>query len=306
MGELEIVVEEEVERICSWPRTHHHPRVRKSCERLVEERAEQIVTAISSWARDGAYGLHLSDGLSDELRPALCEHELEVCSHAELDELTTVDEDEKEKLRVANETGYVAERPLESERPSNAKSGVLVRVVGEDFSRRVVEDGADADFLLYMYFPGRTEEVDDTHARMRAKFIRLAEFLDAPGSNGSLIVGWMDCVFNVIPHPHGAHVHADTIALYPARSKSRPNYWRDLRDGDVELHQLVDFVHDASANEATRTHVRRRAEALGERGLLEALPAQLMDFVESLDVDERELKPINVTQLREAMLKDEL
>ena len=68
---------------------------------------------------------------------------------------------------------------------------------------------------------------------MRAKFIRLAEFLDSPGSNGSLAVGWMDCVFNQIPHPHGAHVHADTIVIYPAHGKSRPNYWFDLRDGEV-------------------------------------------------------------------------
>ena len=40
---------------------------------------------------------------------------------------------------VANETGYVSERPLESEHPSNAQEGVLLRVVGEDFIKRVVE-----------------------------------------------------------------------------------------------------------------------------------------------------------------------
>ena len=62
------------------------------------------------------------------------------------------------------------------------------------------------DFLVYMYFPGRTAEVDDTHARMRAKFIRLAEFLDAPAANGSLGVGWMDCVFNQVRSFHGPPV----------------------------------------------------------------------------------------------------
>jgi len=195
----------------------------------------------------------------------------------------------------------VEERPLESEMPSSAKDGVLVRVVGQDFVQRIVEEGADVDFLVYMYFPGRTTEVDDTHARLRAKFIRLAEFLDAPGSNGSLAVGWMDCVFNVIPHPHGMHVHSDTIALYPARRKRSPNYWRDLRDGDVELRELVDFVHDASANAPTREHVGRRAAMLGERGLLEALPIGLMGFEESLGVDERALRPLNLTRLKDEL-----
>ena len=30
LGELESIVEEEVETICQWPRTHHNPRVRKA------------------------------------------------------------------------------------------------------------------------------------------------------------------------------------------------------------------------------------------------------------------------------------
>jgi len=95
VGELEAIVEEEVERVCMWPRTYHHPQVRKSCERLVEERSEEIVSAISSWARDGSYGLHLSTELSDELRPALCTSELRVCSEEELEELLVVAADEE-------------------------------------------------------------------------------------------------------------------------------------------------------------------------------------------------------------------
>jgi hypothetical protein len=301
IGELELIVEEEVERICSWPRTFHQPNVRKACTRLVEERSDEFVAAISGWARDGSYGLELGEALSDELRPALCEAELHVCTARELDELLDVDADEEEKLRVANETGHSAEHPLESEIPSDAKEGVLLRVVGEDFIKRVVEEGEQLDYLVYMYFPGRTAEVDDTHARFRAKFIRLAEFLDAPGSNGSLAVGWMDCVFNQIPHPHGVHVHADTIALYGARSKGRPKYWLDLRAGDVELHELIDFVHDASENAATRAHVARRAEALGARGIRETLPRRLLSFDESLGIDERNLLPADLTSLKEEL-----
>ena len=47
-------------------------------------------------------------------------------------------------------------------------------------------------------------------------FIRYTQVLDAPSSNGSLVVGWIDCVFNQLPHPHGMHVHSDTLALYGA------------------------------------------------------------------------------------------
>ena len=97
---------------------------------------------------------------------------------------------------------------------------LLERRLEQARAERIVEDGEQVDWLIYMFFPGRTVEVDDTHARLRAKYIRLAEFLDSPSSNGTLQVGWMDCVFNVIPHPHGAHVHHDTIALYAARKKA--------------------------------------------------------------------------------------
>jgi hypothetical protein len=83
-------------------------------------------------------------------------------------------------------------------------------------------------------------------AGLRPKFIKLAQLLDAPSSNGSLIVGWMDCIFNQIPYPHGSHVHRDTLALYPAHDKGRPNYLLDLRDGDIEMRALFDFVFGAS------------------------------------------------------------
>ena len=43
----------------------------------------------------------------------------------------------------------------------------------------------------------------------------------------------MDCVFNHIPHPHGAHVHTDTIALYAAGKARREN---NLRDGRIITH----------------------------------------------------------------------
>ena len=51
-----------------------------------------------------------------------------------------------------------------------------------------------------------------------------------------------DCIFNQIPFPHGNHVKQDTIALYPAGNKRKPNYLLDLRDGDIELAELMDFV----------------------------------------------------------------
>lgn len=298
VGELEAIVEDEVDQICAWPRTQHQPTIRNACNKLVEERSDQIVVAISSWARDGSYGLHLKDEIDDELRPALCEQELQVCTSAELEEQVRVDADEKAKMETANDNGFVADRPLESEAPSNAKDDVLVRVVGADFIKRIVVDAADADFLVYMFFPGRTLETEDTHSRMRPKYVRLAQFLDAPGSNGSLIVGWMDCVFNAIPHPHGTHVHQDLVALYPAGRKNQPAYWHNLREGDVELHQLIDFVRDASGNSKTRAHVHDRARELGQRALYEALPSNLMDYEESLFVDERTIEAINVTAMR--------
>ena len=151
--------------------------------------------------------------------------------------------------------------------------------------------------------PGRAPDaqIDDTHARLRPKYVRLAQFLDAPASNASLVVAWMDCILNVIPYPHGAHVHSDTIALYPAYSKGRPSYWHDLRDGDVELHELVGFVFGASANVGTKRHVAARQEAAGPRMMSELGELGdhgLMTFEESLILNERNLKPLKLKGAR--------
>ena len=43
-----------------------------------------------------------------------------------------------------------------------------MRVVAQDFVRRVVVDGAETDYLLYLYFPGRSLQTADTHARLRS------------------------------------------------------------------------------------------------------------------------------------------
>ena len=144
-----------------------------------------------------------------------------------------------------------------------------------------------------------------------------------------------------------AHVHADTIAIYPAYDKKRPNYWFDLRDGEVytgpywvpiprpplalpfplplplpplptpltrgrppghgclptqvEFHELIDFVHDASNNDATRRHVLKRIEQLSPRGIREGLPRDLMGFEESLGIDERRLVAANLTKLKDEL-----
>lgn len=104
VGELEAIVEEEVERICKWPRTHHDRNVRTACNNLVDDRAEEIVLHISNWAREGSYGTGLGADLSATLRPRLCgARELRVCSEDELDELTSVDADEAAKCVSARQ-----------------------------------------------------------------------------------------------------------------------------------------------------------------------------------------------------------
>ena len=84
--------------------------------------------------------------------------------------------------------------------------------------------------------------------------MKLAQLLDPPGSNGSLLIGWMDCVFNVIPFPHGMHITQDTIALYGAgdENKRSPKYMANLQDGDIHIKDIISFLFDASNNIATK------------------------------------------------------
>ena len=135
-------------------------------------------------------------------------------------------------------------------------------------------------------FPGRTHETDDTHAHLRPKYIRLAQLLDAVATKGALAIGWMDCVFNQIPHPHGQHVHSDTLALYPAgrRNKARPSYLLNLRSGDIELHEIVDFIMGSSKNDETKSHIATRLDAIGNGGLDQI---RFPSFEESLAIDEK-------------------
>lgn len=52
-----------------------------------------------------------------------------------------------------------------AETPHAPPFQVLVRIVAQDFVQRIVEKAFGVDYLVYMYFPGRHAEVDDTHAR---------------------------------------------------------------------------------------------------------------------------------------------
>ena len=92
-------------------------------------------------------------------------------------------------------------RPLESEPPMLVQTGQLTKVVAADLRKRVLEEGERTDYLIYFFFPGRWNETDDTHSKLRPTYLKLAQVLDPLGSNGSLAVGWMDCVFNQIPYP---------------------------------------------------------------------------------------------------------
>ena len=105
---------------------------------------------------------------------------------------------------------------------------------------------------------------------------------------------------------HYTFYHSDTRTLYGAgrENKARPNYLLSLRDGEVEIHELLDFVAGASHRPETKQHVERRRSELGERALREGL--SLPDFYESLGVDERELAAENLTEVRERLLKDEV
>ena len=344
IGELEEIVEEEVDRICQWPRTHHNVKVcafectqqrsgppmrapcaaraqvRKHCWRLVEDRTEEIVDAVSVWARGkleampvgalpapsgegqaatgtaisvaawgnakagGQYSLPLDASLAEEvrapapgrhfrtapltarraplrqLRPEICARKLDECTDYDLWELKDQDTDERGKLELAAVQGHQEDKPLESQMPVANQHGPLIILTAADFVERVVKDGETTDYLVYFYFPGRWNETDDTHARLRPKFIKLAQILDAPSSDGALAIGWMDCVFNQIPYPHGTHVAEDTIALYAAGEsrKQAPNYLMSLSNGDIELEELITFVHEASSNIATLRCARAR------------------------------------------------
>lgn len=75
----------------------------------------------------------------------------------------------------------------------------------------------------------------------------------------------------------------------------------DLRGGGVEIHELVNFVFEASALPSTKRHVANREEEAGPRGMREGLARSLLGFVESLGVDERQLQAENLTRLKEEL-----
>lgn len=102
------------------------------------------------------------------------------------------DKDERAKLSHAALTGAVASQPLTSDLPSvDNQTGPLTFVVSSDFVRRAVQWGKDTDFLIYMYYPGRWNVTDDTHAKLRPKWMKMAQLLDPQASNGAFVVAWI-------------------------------------------------------------------------------------------------------------------
>ena len=408
MGDLEAIVEEEVSHICQWPRTHHSMPIRRACYGLVEDKDEEIVDAISKWARtklanpkwmakhdrmdraatrlhtalpgvnhseydattekfmdkmshetnvmltaarksapmkksalksvkrmaqaalpgaeqkkmiteggepaDGSgtevfdmskavaadVGMARDDELISEFRPALCVKALMECTDYDMYELETQDADERAKLSHAALTGINSNNPLESDIPDqDVQTGPLTFVVASDFVRRVTVWGKQTDFLIWMQFPGRWNVTDDTHAKLRPKWMKMAQLLDPKASNGSFEVAWIDCVFNQLPFPHGMHITEDTVALYAAGEdqKRTPKYMTNLQGGDIHIREIINFLFEASTNIATKDYLAKKMAEIGDDMLQDGI--KYPTFVESLTTEEKWLLPDNTSKLRE-------
>ena len=102
------------------------------------------------------------------------------------------DADERAKLSHAALTGIDSNNPLESDIPDlDVQTSPLTFVVASDFVRRITVWGKQTDFLIWMQFPGRWNVTDDTHAKLRPKWMKLAQLLDPKASNGSFEVAWI-------------------------------------------------------------------------------------------------------------------
>ena len=193
------------------------------------------------------------------------------------------DADERAKLSHAALTGINSNNPLESDIPDqDVQTGPLTFVVASDFVRRVTVWGKQTDFLIWMQFPGRWNVTDDTHAKLRPKWMKMAQLLDPKASNGSFEVAWIDCVFNQLPFPHGMHITEDTVALYAAGEdqKRTPKYMTNLQGGDIHIREIINFLFEASTNIATKEcacRVSRRSHptlALLIRAFVRQLPCE--------------------------------
>ena len=117
-------------------------------------------------------GMARDDELISEFRPALCVKALMECTDYDMYELETQDADERAKLSHAALTGINSNNPLESDIPDqDVQTGPLTFVVASDFVRRVTVWGKQTDFLIWMQFPGRWNVTDDTHAKLRPKWM---------------------------------------------------------------------------------------------------------------------------------------
>jgi hypothetical protein len=202
---------------------------------------------------------------------------LQECTDYDMYELETQDADERTKLSHAALAGVSASSPLESDLPDvDVQTGPLTFVVASDFVRRAVVWGKNTDFLIWFQFPGRWNVTDDTHAKLRPKWIKIAQLLDPKASNGSFEVAWIvrarrppylsaqhcndaplrsqDCIFNQLPFPHGMHIEEDTVALYSAGEdqKRTPKYMTNLQGGDIHIREIINFLFEASINIATK------------------------------------------------------
>ena len=82
------------------------------------------------------------------------------------------------------------------------------------------------------------------------------------------------------------------------------NIFLNLRDGHIDMDELLTFVFQASARAETKIHVASRRSTLGERALREGL--QYLTFEESLNVYEPNLEALDLDQIRRSVRGESL
>ena len=98
-----------------------------------------------------------------------------------------------------------------------------------------------------------------------------------------------------------------SVALYPAGQKNKPRYYTNLREGDIEIDELVDLCTARAGMRprgGTCSSVWRSWGRGGAGGRPAKGPAQSLD--ESITLDERRLVALNLSEFKSAAEKDEL
>jgi len=214
-GMLEEHISEKLADVCTFSSIFSHKPIYKECLGIMEEYEEQVAAAVMDYTRRRA---------DFNLVTLVC-HEISASCPSSTNSTESEVVKPKEK--------YMSERPDAAQ-----KKGDVIKVVAADWQDRVVNSRNDVVMFHY------SSQSSSFFAKMKKNLEAVAAKI---GHCEDLTIGMINTGLNEIPPPYGDYLAEGgyTLCTWRHADRNKPRFLKDLREGDVTVYDLLDFVFNS-------------------------------------------------------------